>query len=198
MPESLLSSVFLEVSKETLEAETAVCFVIDEQLRLIYCNPAWDRFAMQNDAPHVRGEHLLGAPVLDSTSGDLLDHYRALYNEVLADGNPRGHDFFCSSPDVERLMRMQIYRLRNVAALLVTCSIRREQPHGFPSAEPIQARYRNRHGLIVMCSGCRRVRRVAEGPDTWDWVTDFVRHLPARVSHGLCNLCFEYYYAAEK
>lgn len=198
MPESLLSSVFLEVSRESLEADTAVCFVVDEQFRLIYCNPAWDLFAMQNDAPHVRGEHLLGASVLDCTSGDLLDHYRALYNEALADGLPKGHDFLCSSPDVERLMRMQIYRLRNTAALLVTCSTRSEQPRGFPSAEPVYAKYRNRHGLIVMCSSCRRARRAADGPETWDWVTDFVRHLPARVSHGLCNLCFEYYYAAEK
>lgn len=197
VPESLISSAFREVSRDALQAEPAVCFVLDEKLRVIYCNPAWDRFAIANGAPYLCAEQTLGTPVLNSTSGELFDYYRLLYNEALADGKPRDHDFHCSSPDAERLMRMHVYRLRNVPVLLVSCSLRVEQPHPAPSSEPIQGPYRNHHGLIVMCGNCRRTRRAATEPEVWDWVSDFVRHQPARVSHGVCNLCFEYYYPDE-
>jgi hypothetical protein len=197
MDESLLDAVFRDVSRADMDADPAVCFVLDEKLRLIYCNPSWDRFAEQNGAPHLRAKLVLGMAALDSTSGELFDYYRYRYHEVLADRRPRDHDFHCSSPEVERLMRMHIYRSRNAPALLISCSMRIERSHSGPSGEPIQDLYRNAQGVIVMCSNCRRTRRAAVEPETWDWVADFVRRMPGGVSHGLCNLCLNYYYPAE-
>jgi hypothetical protein len=194
MLESLLSGVFSEVSRARLEAEPAVCFVLDDKFRLIYCNPAWDRFARENGAPHLCGEMALGTSVLNAISGEVLDYYRRLYRAVLADGQPRGHELQCSSPDKERLVHMQTYRLKNAPALLVSCAVRIEQLHPAPAQDPVEHLYRNPQGLIVMCGNCRRTRRPGLQPEVWDWVSAFVRRLPAAVSHGLCNLCLEYYY----
>jgi hypothetical protein len=173
-----------------------VCFALDEKLELIYCNPAWDRFAVQNGAPHLLAEKVLGAPVLRSTSGELSVYYQSLYDRALADRKPREHDFHCSSADVERLMRMHVYPLRSVPALLIVCSLRVERPHAETSGEPIQGLYRNEHGFIVMCSNCRRTHRAGVEPETWDWISDFVAHQPPLVSHSLCGLCLEYYHPA--
>jgi hypothetical protein len=195
LDQSQLSSVFEEIPRATMEADPAVCFVLDEKLRLIYCNPAWDRFAMQNMGAGLCAEKMHGRSVLDGTSGELLDYYHRLYHEVLRDRKHRDHDFHCSSPDLERLMRMHLYPMRHTAALLVSCSIRVELPHGVPSGLPVEGQYRNHHGLVVMCSNCRRTRRAGVEPETWDWVSDFVRHQPLRVSHSICKLCLDYYYS---
>ena len=196
MGHSQLSSVFKEVPRATLEADPVVSFVLDGDLRLLYCNPAWDQFAVQNEGPHLCSEQKLGRPVLDGTSGEMFDYYRSLYNGVLRDRKPRDHSFHCSTPSMERLMRMYVYPLRNTPALLITCPTRVEQPHRVPSEEPIESLYRNHDGAVVMCSNCRRTRRADTQPETWDWVSDFVRHQPAGVSHGLCSLCLDYYYPA--
>jgi len=192
---ALVDAVFREVPKASLDAEPAVCFVLDEGLRLIYCNPAWDRFAGQNDAPpQVYAEKALGTPVLESTSGELFGYYQSLYRSAFADRKPRDHDFHCSSGVVERLMRMHVYGLRNAPALLVSCSVRVERPHTVPSSQADEAAYRDRNGLIVMCGNCRRTRRADLDIETWEWVSEHVAHQPRMVSHSVCGLCLEYYY----
>ena len=196
LDDSQLSSLFEEIPRATLEAEPAVSFVLDEELRLIYCNPAWDRFAEQNDGHLLLSEKMIGRSVLDSTSAQLSDYYRSLYNGVLRDRKPRDHDFHCSSPDLERLMRMHVLPLRKTAALVISCSTRIEQSHRVPSEEPIEGRYRNHHGMVVMCSNCRRTRRGEGDRETWDWVSGFVKHQPVGVSHSICGLCLDYYYLA--
>lgn len=138
----MLNALFREVPRPVLEADTAVSFALDDKLQLIYCNPAWDRFAAQNGAPHLLAEKVLGVPVLRSTSGELCGYYQSLYDGALADRKPMEHDFHCSSAGVERLMRMHVYPLRSAPALLIVCSLRMEKPHAGPSGEPVQTLYR--------------------------------------------------------
>lgn len=194
MSTAWLTAVFREFPKEALDAEPAVCFVLDDELRLAYCNPAWDLFAQQNSGAPLAGARITGTPVLGCCSGRILAYYRSLYEDVLAGSGPRTHDFHCSSPEQERLMRMHVYGLRKSRGLLVMCSLRVERPHSWPSVAPVEAVYRNSEGFIVMCSNCRRTRRAGIKPETWDWIPGFVSAQPAGISHGLCNTCLEYYY----
>jgi hypothetical protein len=198
LSEILLNALFREFSQESLEADPAVCFVLDEKLQLTYCNPAWNRFALQNGATDLQSERVLGTPVLNCTSGAVLEYYRSLYQDVLAGAAPTAHDFHCSSPQVERLMRMQVYRLRSAPALLVVCSLLVERPHRWPAEDPVEAVYRSELGVVVMCSNCRRTRRAGVRPDTWDWVPGFLVEPPEAVSHGICNVCLEYYYPGRR
>ncbi len=197
MSQVWLNAVFREFPQAALDADPAVCFLLDEKLRLAYCNPAWDLFASQNGAPHLLRSKVVGTPVLECSSGRILEYYRSLYEDVLAGREPRSHDFHCSSSERERLMQMHVYRLRQTAALLVVCSLRVEGPHHWVPAEPVQTTYRNEFGLIVMCSNCRRTRRAGVQPPVWDWIPQFVAEQPGLVSHGICNTCLEYYYPTE-
>ena len=90
-------------------------------------------------------------------------------------------------------MRMFVYPLK-ARALLIVCSLRVEKLHSVPAVEPVEARYRDEHGIMVMCSNCRRTRRSGVEPETWDWISEYVAHQPPMVSHSLCDLCLEYYY----
>jgi hypothetical protein len=193
---SFLEAVFREASQRHLDTETSVCFILDEELRIVYCNPAWDSFAVENGAPSLCAQNMVGRLVLDSTTGIVTAYYRSLYAAVLRDGRCRSHEFHCSSPDLQRLFRMDVFSLKAARALLVSCSIRLEQPHSDISREPTEARYRNVDGLIVMCSNCRKTRRAEAAADVWDWVPQFTAHPPGMVSHGLCNLCLEHYFPA--
>lgn len=187
-----VEKVFDEVPVRVLNSETAVCYLLDEKLRLNYCNQAWERFAVENGAPQLSGGQILGTCILDCISGELADYYHSLYLRVLSTGEIQEQKFHCSSPTLERLMIMRVRRLRSAPALLTVCSKRVERVHSQPSSTPLETLYRNREGLIVMCSNCRRTLR-AGASRVWDWVPGFVEHLPSRVSHGLCELCLEYY-----
>jgi len=48
----------------TLEESENVCYLLDDQLRFIYCNSAWDRFADSNDAPELSGESVIGETLM--------------------------------------------------------------------------------------------------------------------------------------
>jgi hypothetical protein len=195
LTELLRAAAFREFP--SLSTEPAVCFVLDEKLRIVYCNPAWDLFARRNGAPDLCAARMLGIPVLDCSSGHIQEYYRSLYQDVLAGAPPASHDFHCSSPEMERLMRMKVHGLRTAPAVLVVCSLRVERPHTLPAAQPIPSVYRNEHGFMVMCSNCRRTRRAGSSPEIWDWVPEFVAEMPPDVSHGICKLCLEYYYSIE-
>jgi PAS domain-containing protein len=197
LSEATLNPVFREISRESLDADPAVCFVLDEKLRFVYCNPAWDRFAVQNGAPSLLGRNVLGTAILESTSGAVFPYYESLYGAAVTERRPAEHEFECSSAEVERLMKMNVYPLRSGPALLVVCSLRVERPHAGSAGEPLHDSYRDGRGTIVMCGNCRRTRRADVEPETWDWVADYVANPPERVSHGLCALCLHYYYGAD-
>jgi hypothetical protein len=90
---------------------------------------------------------------------------------------------------------MQVYALEHGAGFLVVNSLLIERAHDPLAAVPAQREedYRDENGLLCQCSHCRRYRcmRVAE---RWDWIPAWVRRQPARTSHGLCRVCFDYYY----
>jgi hypothetical protein len=192
---SLLSQISdCEVSVEALENDRAVVYLLDDRFRLVYCNKAWDEFAEANGAPNLARAHILGDSVLRYLKGPLLDFYLSLYRGVLSAGQGRRHSFECSSSHVFRLFHMQVLPLRSSSMLLVVNSLRQEHAHNRPAFDPVLDLYQN-HGIVTLCSHCRRARRYRE-PDHWDWVPDFIRPstAPENISHGLCEVCLQYHY----
>lgn len=184
---------FDEIPAHILSSEASVCYLLDGQLRLTYCNPAWERFAVENGAPQLAGAEILGRCVLDSIGGELAAYYESLYTRALSTGEVQEQEFHCSSATRERLMVMRVRRLSSVPALLTVCSTRVDRARSGLSRPALERVYRNGDGVIVMCGNCRRTLRAGNPVNTWDWVANFVEHLPPMVSHGLCALCLEYY-----
>jgi PAS domain-containing protein len=44
---------FGELSRNTVERSKNVIFLVDAKMRITYCNPAWDEFALANGGEHV-------------------------------------------------------------------------------------------------------------------------------------------------
>jgi hypothetical protein len=177
-----------------LEENPSLLYLLNPELKIVYCNKAWDRFAMQNGGMEWLRANVVGQSVLEATSGPLTGFYAEVFAKVTRDGRPWQHDFECSSPDVYRLFHMRALPLEG-SSILIENSLRIEHPHGKdrPAMSPIEAMYRNEHAIIVMCAHCRRTRRKAM--PRWDWVPAFVADSPTPVSHGLCETCRTYYFS---
>jgi len=187
-------SRLFDYPKAAVEADTSVIFCLDSELKITYCNPAWDQFALANSAPGLCRPAPIGRTVLDFIDGADQHYFEKHYRRALQQTEPWERDYECSSNDLHRKFRLRAIPMETVRGLFVINSLVIEQPHQLDSCTPLEELYRTRHGLIIMCSSCRRTRRNLLNPELWDWVPDFVQEFPVRTSHGICPPCRELYY----
>lgn len=181
---------------ENLEADASIIYLLDSELRIIYCNKAWDRFAFLNGGTKLNRRAILGTRVLDVVAGPLEVFYETAFAQAKAKGQPWEHDYECSSPSAYRLFHMRVLPLAD-SYLLVENSLRFERPHG--SERPVMpadsALYVSKDGILTMCAHCRRSRRIGTtSAPVWDWVPAYLVEPPGPVSHGLCRNCHAYFY----
>jgi hypothetical protein len=176
------------------EAEASVVFCLDLNLKITYCNPAWDRFARENGGSGLCLPAPIGRCVLEAVGGAERDYFEKLFRRVLTQSEPWERDYECSSGALFRKFRQRLVPMREGRGLVVMNSLCIERPHDRPSCPSLDEVYRNSDGIIVMCSSCRRTRRNLPGERLWDWVPAFVDRFPEGTSHGLCHPCFEAYY----
>ena len=181
---------------ENVEADPAIIYMLDSDLRIIYCNKAWDQFASLNVGTRLNRRAILGMRVLDVVAEPLKAFYENAFTQTEEKSQPWEHDYECSSPDSFRLFHMRVLPLGD-SYLLVENSLRFERPHG--SERPVMpadsALYVSKDGMLTMCSHCRRTRRTSTTSVlVWDWVPSYLVEPPGRVSHGLCRNCRAYFY----
>jgi hypothetical protein len=178
---------------EWLEDDRSVVYVLDADLRLAYCNKAWDEFARRNGGAHLLRIKQVGYSVMDAIPEPLKTFYRSAFERSLAEHRSWEHLYECSSPDVYREFHMRVLPLQAPPRLVIVNSRVVEKAHERIRRAPLKTVYRTAGGTISMCMHCRRTRRSDE-PDVWDWVPEFLAKMPDNVSHGLCPTCFCYYY----
>jgi len=184
LPESL---------RQALDPREDVICALSPELRFLYCNPAWDRFALANQGELAMSGRVLGTNLLEVV-GDLLGNfYRNMFAAVASSGKTFDFDYECSSADCFRLFTMHAMPLKEPGGFLVVHSLRVEEAHSREAESPDLEHYRDASGVVVMCSHCRRTRQAKE-PQRWDWVPAYLKDRSLNVSHGLCNICLAYYY----
>lgn len=179
---------------QCFERDESVIFGLDSELRLIYCNPAWGRFAKENGAPALEPGRVLGMALMGVVPAALREFYRRAYSGVLISGLTWQFTYECSSADVERRFHMAVHPSPGRDALVVVNSLVHEAPHKRAAHEAGYA-YRNLNGIIIMCAHCRRTKS-AVNPERWDWVPQYVERMPKEVSHSLCPICKELHFGA--
>lgn len=181
---------------ESLDADHSIIYMLSPDLRIIYCNKAWDEFASLNGGIELSRETVLGTYILEVIAEPLRPFYANSFAQAQKQLRPWEHDYECSSPDSFRLFDMRVLPLAN-SYLLVENSLQVEKPHGLerPAMPPYSAAYLDECGILTMCSHCRRTRRINTGAvPIWDWVPEFLTDPPGPVSHGLCPNCRAYFY----
>lgn len=189
-PELKLALRGTGLTQSCLEVDPSIIYVLQKDSRIIYCNPAWDKFALENEGDTLVRANVLGWRVKDVLPQPLVKFYQDAFKQVLATGSSWGHDYECSAPGLYRLFRMQILRLAG-AHLLVMNSLRVEGPHlADVLGSEEDATYIDEHGILTLCCNCRRARRVDSAEtEVWNWVPRFIAKPPDKVSHGLCKIC---------
>jgi len=177
----------------TLDQERSTAYVIDREGRIVFVNPAWDEFATANGGQ--LHPSILGTSLWRVVPPILLPFWQAGIGKALSSGEPWEHDYECSSDLVARKFRMRVLPMAGRAFAIVTNDLIVEEPKA-DSQEVSGARYLTSDGIVTQCAHCRRVLRQDAGLE-WDWVPSFVRSPPARVSHGLCPPCLEFFYPAD-
>jgi hypothetical protein len=178
----------------TLEQSEDVCYILDGQLRFVYCNSAWDRFAGSNDAPELSGESVIGATLMTCVPEVLTGAYGQAFQWVRETGHVWSKTYECSSPGQFREYRMRIHMLKRRDWFLVSNSLVVRWPHKTCSAPSPQMYFRG--GVVTMCAHCRCSRRFGS-PERWDFVPEYLQLKGPdllKVSQGLCSTCQAYFY----
>jgi hypothetical protein len=183
--------------KEAVDSSPAVSYILDSELHIQHCNPAWDKFARENGAPHLNARDIVGRALLEFIPDVLRPAYSAAFSQVLTTGNVWEKCYECSSPDLYRLFRMRIHLLRPENWYLVTNSLVIEEPHE-RAAGAAPHIYLDAHSRVTLCVHCRCSKRL-DTPNVWDFVPEYLGFgfaSPVKVSDGLCPVCRAYFYAS--
>jgi hypothetical protein len=178
----------------SVQESSDVCYLLDEDRRLIYCNPAWDRFASANGAARLTGDSVLGTELFAVIPGALSDAYARAFERVSSTGRVWTKLYQCSSPDSFRRFRMRIHPMKRFGWYLVSNTLVVERTHRSEAEAVDQAYFSG--GILMMCAHCRSVRRAA-APERWDFVPAYLRFKGKdrlKVSHGLCPVCSAHFY----
>jgi hypothetical protein len=173
---------------ECFEHDPATVQLLDRDLRLVWCNAAWDKFAALNGGNRLLRSECVGRFVMDSVCAELRDFYLNAYSLVRRYQREVGHVYECSSPEIERRFHMRILPAGESGIVVVHSLVsERVVPVG------MRGDYQDAEGVVHMCAHCRRCQRPGAG-DFWDWVPKLVAEIPERTAMGLCGFCLEYHY----
>lgn len=180
---------------QALDRSPAVSYILDSQFRIMYCNPAWNRFARSNGAPRLAGDLVMGSDLFDAIPDVLKPAYSDAFRQVLSTGLVWEQSYECSSPTLFRVFRMRIHLLKPRHWFVVTNTLVVERPHGGTAMADANT-YVDANGFVTVCAHCRCAKRV-DNPDQWDFVPQYLQlrlESTPKVSHGLCPVCRAYFY----
>lgn len=165
---------------------------IDGDDLIAHADPAWNRFAISNEAPELEAVKVIGRSLWDFVSDEVTRH---VYQQMLAEvrkGRSINFDFRCDSPDRRRFleMRMTPFADHGVQFETVTNHIEERSSQNLyrRPAESIDE-------LVVTCSWCNKIK-ITE--NVWHEVEQAAQILKLfdlnpspQISHGMCEGCYE-------
>lgn len=179
-----------------LEKDPAVIYMLDRDLRIVYCNEAWDRFAAENGGRGLERERQFGQPVMDVIPQPLRRFFKEGYEKVLFGRETWEFTYECSSARVYRTFRAMVYPAPLGEELVVVNSLSVARPHQDRDRKPFvvdERLYVDPNGIVTVCCHCRRTCRASER-SVWDWVPSYLAQPPQQVSHGICEVCRNLFY----
>lgn len=177
----------MDLLSAALEREPGSAYLLSLDLRLLYVNEGWQRFARENGAPQLATNFRALGSLSHLPSEPLGAFYRSAFSRVLTRAEPWRHTYDCSSAELHRNFSMQVDLTPARDAFVVVNSNVIESPWPSTPQEGIQSHVSGR-AIIVQCANCRRLRGKGE-IQTWNWVPQLVNINPVDLSHGLCPMC---------
>ena len=172
---------------------TDVIFLLDDELRFVDFNPAWEDFAAANGGRNLCCSEMRGRLVLDFVPETLQSFYAHKYWLAKRTAGWSYFAYDCSTPEKIRVFRMAMMRVEE--NLLITNHLQVEEDCEVkpPLTAEETASYLSPTGLTTMCANCRKTKH-AHKATQWDWIPEMLRRNPFTISHGLCPRCMVYLY----
>ena len=180
-----------------------IAYVVDGENRIIAIGRRrWDRFAVENGAPELRADRVIGRNLFEFVSGpELQQAYRDLADRIISTGEPAVIAARCDNPGIARELRLSIAPLRlgdKSTGLLFQAQLVNETARPRLDIFDFQAllsglKQESDLPIVTTCSFCQRLRRPGSGDeDGWIPAEEYYRlggSSRVRISHGLCADC---------
>jgi hypothetical protein len=177
---------------EIIRPSPSISYILDGQRNITYCNPAWDQFAIANEAPELAYESVYGTPISRWIPESMYAFYSRVFDDVENTGKLWQHSYECSSETRFRTFQMHVYPILPMNWLLVMNTKLVEHEQTVEAPEDLGV-FVDQHGIITVCAHCRCVRRT-DNPQEWNYVPKFLKKGIPNLSHGLCPACNLYFW----
>jgi PAS fold len=184
---------------QALDRSSAVAYMLNSEFRIMYVNPAWNRFAEANGASKLISQSVIGSDLFALMTEVLRPFYSDAFRQVMATGRVWEKTYECSSSTLFRMFRMRIHLVKPQDWFAVTNALVVERSHTRVMWRGNPNEYMDANGFVTVCAHCRCTRHV-NNLDRWDFVPEYVEpalNYAAKVSHGLCPVCCAYFYGPE-
>ena len=166
---------------------------LDARDRIVDVNDAWLNFAVDNGAPALSREGVVGKSLWDLvTDLDMSHLYRLLFDRVRQRGSSVNFDFRCDAPAERRFLGLQINLLPDQGLEIRTAVDALETR---PVVDLLSADSQRSGATLEICSWCKQVR---VGESDWREVeaaAEVLGLLDAstlpRLAHVTCPDCYE-------
>ncbi len=179
--------LFPAFDEALLSASPSTVTVIDRDGEVLWCNPAWWRFAEENGADLAS---VSPRSYFEAIQGPFREHYERAFAEALATDRVFEQDYECSCPSRRRWFRLRAMPMAG-AGLVLEHSLIAEAPLHADADWPASA-YESAQGTIAQCGNCRRVHHLETS--AWHWVPSLVEHIHPKTSHVICPSCVGFYW----
>jgi hypothetical protein len=169
---------------QALEHSPSFSYILDSQLRIVYCNPGWNRFVECNGAPELTREEVVGSDVFGSIPDTVKAFYSDAFSYVLSRKEVWEGTYECNSATFFHMHRMRVRLLKPKNWFLVTNALHSNSGGNDASAYATS-------GRVIICAQCRCARRV-DNPNQWDFVPEYTHprlNYAIVGSEELCPVC---------
>jgi hypothetical protein len=191
--ESFLATASREVSDVPADQSHSPCiYDIDLNGRIVWVNEAWNRFAAENAAEHLKEESVLGSRLWDFISDpETQQIYHLLHEKVLEEQRSLSFPFRCDGPALRRYLRMEMASPRQQVCRFHSVVVKLEARSEVRLWKPTVKRS---DSFLRACSWCKKVD---VGQESWQEVEDalcelelFNRSSLPQLTHTICPSCY--------
>lgn len=175
-----------------MENDFRILYRINEQDKIVFVNPEWSQFAIENDSGELVPENILHQSLWNFISDYTTEHlYRMILRQV-RDGRSIKFNLRCDAPNFRRFLEMTVSLRENDEVQFDARIIKTEERQ---PPKVLQKNIPRKNNLLIVCSWCNRIRTDKEN---WEEVEEAVRmlglfelELLPQISHGMCDACYK-------
>ena len=154
-------------------------YLLDSDLRIVWVNRPVEGYGP-------------GRLYCDAIGGPLRDLFRRWLLRAMRSREPREWGYACPTRLASQVFSVRAHPFDGRAGVLLVHTRVYERMR-VARAQPVDvAPFRDARGWVHQCGNCRQVRDVH---GTWQQVIAWLETPPPQTTHGICEVCLDYYHA---